>query len=98
MAEHIPVEHQETYLENLFRHAATGVVLSWGSPGQVWRPCWLARGGSELSARHARLCVHGGCAPRAWYVQIGSNLLPRGQPPYLLYGLVCTRMRACVPK
>ncbi len=35
VAEHIPVQHERVYLENVYRHAALGVVLSWAVPGQV---------------------------------------------------------------
>ena len=38
VAEHIPAQHEQTFLENVYRHAALGVVLSWAVPGQV-RPC-----------------------------------------------------------
>ena len=35
VAEHIPAQHERTFLENIYRHAALGVVLSWAVPGQV---------------------------------------------------------------
>ena len=35
VAEHIPDQHEQTFLENIYRHAALGVVLSWAVPGQV---------------------------------------------------------------
>lgn len=35
VAEHIPAQHEQTFLENVYRHAALGVVLSWAVPGQV---------------------------------------------------------------
>ncbi len=29
------MQHERVYLENVYRHAALGVVLSWAVPGQV---------------------------------------------------------------
>lgn len=34
VAEHIPPEYEETYLNNIQRHADHGVVISWATPGQ----------------------------------------------------------------
>lgn len=34
VAEHLPVEYEETLLSNLDRHAKRGIVLSWAQPGQ----------------------------------------------------------------
>jgi hypothetical protein len=34
VGEHIPQEFEQTYLDNLVRHAKLGIVLSWSSPGQ----------------------------------------------------------------
>eukprot|EP00913_Durusdinium_trenchii_P029975 g28089.t1 len=33
VAEHIPPEHEEQFLQNLGRHASQGLVLSWAPPG-----------------------------------------------------------------
>ncbi|CAG2185686.1 unnamed protein product [Mytilus edulis] len=34
VAEHIPQEFESTYLDNIFRHAKEGIILSWAIPGQ----------------------------------------------------------------
>lgn len=34
VAEHIPEEYEDTFLDNIVRHAREGVVLSWAKPGQ----------------------------------------------------------------
>ena len=34
VAEHIPKEYEHIYLDNLFRHAKEGIVISWAWPGQ----------------------------------------------------------------
>ena len=35
VAEHIPPEFEQIYIDNLIRHAKLGIVLSWSSPGQI---------------------------------------------------------------
>ncbi|CAG2233439.1 unnamed protein product [Mytilus edulis] len=35
VAEHIPKKFESIYLDNLFRHAKVGIILSWAAPGQV---------------------------------------------------------------
>ena len=34
VAEHIPQQHESTFIDNIVRHAREGVVLSWAVPGQ----------------------------------------------------------------
>ncbi|CAC5386897.1 unnamed protein product [Mytilus coruscus] len=34
VAEHIPQEFESVYLDNIFRHAKEGIILSWTVPGQ----------------------------------------------------------------
>uniref|UniRef100_A0A0B7A272 Uncharacterized protein n=1 Tax=Arion vulgaris TaxID=1028688 RepID=A0A0B7A272_9EUPU len=34
VGEHIPAKYEDTYLDNLVRHAKEGIVLSWALPGQ----------------------------------------------------------------
>jgi hypothetical protein len=34
VAEHIPAVYERIYLDNIFRHASEGVVISWAVPGQ----------------------------------------------------------------
>ncbi|CAG2225446.1 unnamed protein product [Mytilus edulis] len=34
VAEHIPKEYEEIFLDNIFRHANEGIILSWAVPGQ----------------------------------------------------------------
>ncbi|XP_041366179.1 uncharacterized protein LOC121381121 isoform X2 [Gigantopelta aegis] len=34
VAEHIPAKYESVYLDNIFRHAQEGIVLSWAVPGQ----------------------------------------------------------------
>lgn len=34
VAEHIPKKYEDVYLDNVFRHAKEGIVLSWAVPGQ----------------------------------------------------------------
>ncbi|CAC5403058.1 unnamed protein product [Mytilus coruscus] len=34
VAEHIPKEFESIYLDNIFRHAKEGIILSWAVPGQ----------------------------------------------------------------
>ncbi|XP_055875545.1 uncharacterized protein LOC106052125 isoform X1 [Biomphalaria glabrata] len=34
VGEHIPPQYEDTYLDNLARHAREGLILSWASPGQ----------------------------------------------------------------
>ena len=34
VAEHIPQQHEHTFIDNIIRHAKEGVVLSWAKPGQ----------------------------------------------------------------
>lgn len=34
VAEHIPKAYENIYLDNLFRHAKEGIILSWAVPGQ----------------------------------------------------------------
>ena len=34
VGEHVPAEYEEKLLQNIVRHARTGVLLSWGLPGQ----------------------------------------------------------------
>ena len=34
VAEHIPKKYENIYLDNLFRHAKEGIILSWARPGQ----------------------------------------------------------------
>lgn len=34
VAEHIPSKYESIYLDNLFRHANEGIILSWAVPGQ----------------------------------------------------------------
>lgn len=34
VAEHIPKEYENTYVDNLVRHAREGIILSWATPGQ----------------------------------------------------------------
>ncbi|CAC5387749.1 unnamed protein product [Mytilus coruscus] len=34
VAEHIPQEFESVYLDNIFRHAKEGIILSWAVPGQ----------------------------------------------------------------
>lgn len=34
VAEHIPVEFEQIYIDNLVRHAREGIILSWAKPGQ----------------------------------------------------------------
>ena len=33
-AEHIPEKYKAVYLDNIFRHAKEGIILSWAVPGQ----------------------------------------------------------------
>ena len=35
VAEHIPKEYEHIYVDNVFRHAKEGIVLSWAWPGQL---------------------------------------------------------------
>ena len=37
VAEHIPKQYEQIYLDNVVRHAGKGVVLSWSAPKQVGR-------------------------------------------------------------
>jgi cyclopropane fatty-acyl-phospholipid synthase-like methyltransferase len=34
VAEHIPEKYEAVYLDNIFRHAKEGILLSWAVPGQ----------------------------------------------------------------
>lgn len=34
VAEHIPSQYEHIYLDNIFRHAKEGIILSWAVPGQ----------------------------------------------------------------
>ena len=34
VAEHIPKQYETIYVDNIFRHAKEGIVLSWAWPGQ----------------------------------------------------------------
>ncbi|RNA36869.1 SAM dependent methyltransferase [Brachionus plicatilis] len=34
VAEHIPKEYEDTYIDNLVRHAREGIIISWATPGQ----------------------------------------------------------------
>ena len=34
VAEHIPGKYEAVYLDNIFRHAREGIILSWAVPGQ----------------------------------------------------------------
>ncbi|WAR15522.1 hypothetical protein MAR_005627 [Mya arenaria] len=34
VAEHIPKKFEDTYVDNIVRHAAEGIILSWAVPGQ----------------------------------------------------------------
>ena len=34
VAEHIPEKYEAVYLDNIFRHATEGIILSWAVPGQ----------------------------------------------------------------
>ncbi|XP_052084776.1 uncharacterized protein LOC127721971 [Mytilus californianus] len=34
VAEHIPKEYEQIFLDNIFRHANEGIILSWAVPGQ----------------------------------------------------------------
>ena len=34
VAEHIPKKYEKLYVDNLFRHAKEGIILSWAKPGQ----------------------------------------------------------------
>ena len=34
VAEHIPSQFESVYLDNVFRHAREGIILSWAVPGQ----------------------------------------------------------------
>jgi cyclopropane fatty-acyl-phospholipid synthase-like methyltransferase len=34
VAEHIPEKYEVVYLDNIFRHAKEGIILSWAVPGQ----------------------------------------------------------------
>ena len=34
VAEHIPAKYESVYLDNIFRHAQQGIILSWAVPGQ----------------------------------------------------------------
>ena len=34
VAEHIPKKYEAVYLDNIFRHANEGIILSWAVPGQ----------------------------------------------------------------
>lgn len=34
VAEHIPQKYEDVYLDNVFRHAKEGIILSWAIPGQ----------------------------------------------------------------
>ena len=34
VAEHIPKKYEAVYLDNIFRHAKEGIILSWAVPGQ----------------------------------------------------------------
>jgi 2-polyprenyl-3-methyl-5-hydroxy-6-metoxy-1,4-benzoquinol methylase len=34
VAEHIPEIYEAVYLDNIFRHAKEGIILSWAVPGQ----------------------------------------------------------------
>lgn len=34
VAEHIPKEYENIYIDNLVRHAREGIILSWATPGQ----------------------------------------------------------------
>ena len=34
VAEHIPQQYEDTFIDNIVRHAREGVVLSWAVPGQ----------------------------------------------------------------
>jgi hypothetical protein len=35
VAEHIPEKYEAVYLDNIFRHAKEGIILSWAVPGQI---------------------------------------------------------------
>jgi tryptophanyl-tRNA synthetase len=35
VAEHIPEKYEAVYLDNIFRHAKEGIILSWTVPGQA---------------------------------------------------------------
>jgi tryptophanyl-tRNA synthetase len=35
VAEHIPEKYEAVYLNNIFRHAKEGIILSWDVPGQI---------------------------------------------------------------
>jgi len=35
VAEHVPVQDERAFLENLARHASTGIVISWSLHGDV---------------------------------------------------------------
>jgi tryptophanyl-tRNA synthetase len=34
VAEHIPEKYEAVYLDNIFRHAKEGIILSWAVPGK----------------------------------------------------------------
>lgn len=34
VAEHIPKEHEQVYIDNLVRHSREGIIISWAVPGQ----------------------------------------------------------------
>ncbi|MGN6194464.1 MAG: methyltransferase domain-containing protein [Ginsengibacter sp.] len=34
VGEHIPVEFEDTFLDNMIHHAIKGIIISWGIPGQ----------------------------------------------------------------
>ena len=34
VAEHIPADFEEIFLDNVIRHARSGIILSWAVPGQ----------------------------------------------------------------
>ena len=34
VAEHIPIQYEPVYIDNLVRHALEGIILSWAKPGQ----------------------------------------------------------------
>ncbi len=57
VAEHTPVQHERVYLENVYRHAALGIVLSWAVPGQVQpRPCVPACAPADKSVSDMVFC------------------------------------------
>ena len=41
VAEHIPREYENIYLDNIVRHAKEGVILSWARPGKLSCCCVL---------------------------------------------------------